>query len=124
MKTYSISDIPTFTPRKRPLKSVNEKVQFNKSRKIVHLVCCHVEMTYNELTEKEKPKRDISENKQIAAYIAIKETGIGWSAMGRILNDTHASMIYAFNNIDFAYSNEKKLRDKVNLIQSNIRQAI
>jgi len=81
-------------------------------------------MTYAELTEKIKPKRNISENKQIAVYIAIKETGIGWSAMGRILNDTHASMIYAFNNIKSAYLNEKILRDKVDFIQEKVKNSI
>lgn len=120
MKTYDISVIPKFIPRQRPIKKTNEKLVFNKSRKIVHLVCCQVGMTYNELTEKERSKGEVSLNKQIAAYLAVKETGIGWSAMGRILQDNHAAVYHAYNNIEFKYGRYKNVRERVDMLKNTI----
>jgi len=124
MKTYSIKDIPNFIPRQIPIKKVNERLVFAKSRKIVHLVCCEVGMTYNELTEKNKSKGDISLNKHIASYLAIKETGISWSAMGRILNDDHSAIIYGFDKIEFNYPRDIELSQKINTIRDRIKMAI
>ena len=107
MKSIEIKDIPVFKPTKVLVKKVSERFQYEKSKKIVHLFCMETNISFDELTGITRPKRDISEQKQIAIYLARGETKISWSSLGRMLNDTHAAIYYAYNRIDGFCENEK-----------------
>ena len=124
MKTINIKDIPTYKSKKVKQIKTNEKFEFNKARKIIHLACMNFDISYNQMTENINPIRVISEKKQIGAYLAKQMTNVSWTNLGYILKDNHSSIIYMFNRIESACIIEKELQIKIDSFKKYLHEAI
>jgi chromosomal replication initiation ATPase DnaA len=76
------------------------------------------------MTDGVRPGKIISEKKQIASFIAKQMTDISWSNLGRILNDTHANVIWMYDRIEGACLREKALKAKVTLMKNKVIESL
>lgn len=67
-------------------------------------------------------KREVSDPRQIVMYLAKKLVGMSFKNIGARLGRTHATVLYACNNIDERIPHDKELRAAIDQIQQAIRQ--
>lgn len=67
-------------------------------------------------------KREISDARQMIMYLSKKMVGMSFKSIGNKLGRTHATVLYACNNIDERLTVDKELRAAVDAIMELIRQ--
>ena len=65
-------------------------------------------------------KREISDARQMVMYLAKKHAKMPLTAIGTRLSRTHATVLYACNNIEARIPHEKQLKDDVTKIETKI----
>lgn len=66
--------------------------------------------------------RSVVEARQISMYLIHRDTGLGWSAIGRLLNKSHATVWQAWRQVNNLLETNAEFRYKYkNLIQNPTR---
>ena len=124
MRHIDIKSMPKYKPRQVKVLKYNERFDFEKAKKIIHLCCIEFGITYNEMTDGERPGKIISEKKQIASFIAKEQTDISWSNLGRILNNTHANVWWMYKRIEGACLTEKLLNERILVLSETVKKSL
>lgn len=66
-------------------------------------------------------KREISDARQVVMYLAKKHTDMPLTAIGRRLDRSHATVIYAVNSIEERLDIERTLRNDIEQIEANLK---
>ena len=83
---------------------------------IADKVCEYYEIENTVLFSKSR-KREISDARQIVAYLAKKYTDMPLTAIASCLNRDHSTVIYSINNITKRLGVDKKLQEEISSIE-------
>lgn len=83
-------------------------------------VCSYYGLATDLLFTKSR-KREISDARQVVMYLAKKHTDMPLTAIGRRLDRSHATVIYAVRNVEERLDIERELRNDIDQIEASLK---